>query len=157
MTKRSEACLALIRLGTRMAAGFDQRFADAGMTQAQFRLLLAVWQKGGSEGVEPSVLAEYLLIERATVSYFERNLLENGFIARLPGSDRRSHRLILTEKGGAALSQSGAKATELGRETLECFDEAEMETLHDLLMRLDKQLRIMAQRRESGEPTKETK
>ena len=60
----SEVCTALMRIGTRMAAGFDQHFSRVGITQAQFRTLLAIHQEGGREGITPSALADHLLIER---------------------------------------------------------------------------------------------
>ena len=43
----------LMRIGTRMATGFDQHFAELGITQAQFRILLAVWEQGGAAGIAP--------------------------------------------------------------------------------------------------------
>ncbi|HET9480124.1 MAG TPA: MarR family transcriptional regulator, partial [Candidatus Polarisedimenticolia bacterium] len=89
-------CTALMRIGTRMAAGFDQRFAGSGVTQAQFRLLLAVRQEGGPEGVAPSALADHLLIERASVTFLANCLVERGLLERRPGENRRSHRLRLT-------------------------------------------------------------
>ena len=63
----SHLCTALMRIGTRLATVFDQRFSRFGLTQAQFRLLLAICEAGDA-GVTPSALADQLLIERAAVS-----------------------------------------------------------------------------------------
>jgi hypothetical protein len=71
-----------------MATGFDQHFATLGITQSQFRVLLAVWEQGGSEGIAPSVLADHLLIERGTVSVLTNRMMEIGWLARRPGENR---------------------------------------------------------------------
>src|SRR5687768_15250257 len=91
-------CTALMRIGTRMATGFDQHFADLGSTQAQFRSLLAVWKQGGAEGIAPSVLADHLLIGRGTISILTNRMVERGWLARKPGENRRTYRLTLTAK-----------------------------------------------------------
>src|SRR4028118_1594151 len=92
----SRICTALMRLGTRMATAFDQHFAAEGITQAQFRTLLAVWELGGEEGVAPSVLAEKLFLERATVTVLTTRLVERGWLERAAGENRRTFRLVLT-------------------------------------------------------------
>jgi DNA-binding MarR family transcriptional regulator len=94
-------CTALMRIGTRMATGFDQHFATLGITQAQFRILLAVWEEGGEEGIAPSALADYLLIERGTVSVLTDRLVRGGWLFRKQGESRRTYRLMLTDAGQA--------------------------------------------------------
>lgn len=151
LSVKSEVCLALMRVGTRMVTGFDQRFAEHGITQAQFRVLLAVHFAGGNEGIAPSVLADHLLVERATISLLETRLVKHGLLQRLPDPlTRRSHRLRLTAAGGRMLQELGERATDLGRETLAVFDSDEEAVLLDLLTRLEQQLRAMARRREDA-------
>lgn len=148
---KSQVCLALMRIGTRMVTGFDQRFAEHGLTQAQFRVLLAVHFTGGDEGIAPSALADHLLIERATVSLLETRLVKHGLLQRLPDPlTRRSHRLRLTPAGGQMLQELGQKATALGQETLSVFGSDEEAVLLELLTRLEQQLRAMARRREDA-------
>ena len=77
----SWVCRALMRIGTRMATGFDQHFAELGVTQAQFRILLAVWEQGGAQGIAPSVLANHFLIERSTISILTNRMVERGWNA----------------------------------------------------------------------------
>jgi DNA-binding MarR family transcriptional regulator len=88
-----------------MATGFDQHFADLGITQAQFRILLAVWEQGGAEGIAPSVLAHHLLIERGTISVLTNRMVERGWLARRPGENRRTFRLTLTQTGRQLLEK----------------------------------------------------
>jgi DNA-binding MarR family transcriptional regulator len=111
-------CTALMRIGTRMATGFDQHFAGLGITQAQFRVLLAVWQQGGDEGIAPSVLADHLLIERGTVSVLTNRMVERGWLQRRPGENRRTYRLALTKTGGQVLQEVVPRAVALADHTL---------------------------------------
>jgi len=111
-------CTALMRIGTRMAAVFDRHFESLGITQAQFRLLLELWEEGGEDGLAPSVLAEHLLIERATVSVLTQRLVSRGLLMRRPGENRRTHKLALTETGRGLLFQVLPHATALAEDTL---------------------------------------
>lgn len=139
--RASRVCLALMRVGTRMAVGFDQRFTHFGITQAQFRLLLAVWHCQGELGATPSALADYLFLERATVSVMINRLLGEGLLSKLPGENRRSYRLGLTEKSGALLRQMGPEAQALADKTLEAFTPAELHQLERHLKALEALLR----------------
>ena len=140
----SRVCLAVMRVGTRMAVGFDQRFAPFGLTQAQFRLLIGVWNCGGREGATPTALAEYLFLERASVSVMVKRLLAEGLLARLPERDRRSYRVVLTEKSGALMTVVGARAQALADETLADFPAAELKAFEGALKRLEERLRADA-------------
>ena len=111
-------CTALMRIGTRMATGFDQRFAEPGITQAQFRILLAVWEQGGAEGIAPSALASHLLIERGTISILTSRMVEQGWLERQPGENRRTFRLTLTPTGRQLLDKVIPLAIELADHTL---------------------------------------
>lgn len=137
----SRVCLALMRVGTRMAVGFDQNFAHFGITQAQFRLLIAVWNCGGRDGATPSALADYLFLERATVSVMINKLLGEGLLAKLPGENRRSYKLTLTEKSGALMRSMGPEATALADTTLAAFTQQELHQLEAHLKALEQRLR----------------
>lgn len=139
----SHLCTALMRIGTRMATGFDRWFADRGLTQAQFRTLLAVWEQGGEAGVAPSVLADHLLIERATVTVLTTRLVERGLLARQPGENRRTFRLVLTEPGGRLLQEFVPHAVALADWTLAGIPVEELSELSALLEKIEKRLREM--------------
>lgn len=140
----SRLCTALMRLGTRMAAGFDQHFARSGLTQAQFRLLLAVWEEGGGQGITPSDLADYLLVERATVSGLAAALVDRGLCERRPGENRRSHRLALTERGGELLGRVVPRAVRLADYTLSSLTPAQLLALREGLETIEARLRDYA-------------
>ncbi|MBC8140040.1 MAG: MarR family transcriptional regulator [Armatimonadetes bacterium] len=139
----SQLCLALMRVGTRMSARFDVRFAPHDLTQAQFRALLGVWQMGQGDGaVTPSALADFLLIERPTATALVAKLVNRGLLVRVPApGDRRSHTLHLTQSGGELLQSAGEAATRLGEKTTASFGEAEQVMFLQLLTRMEEHLR----------------
>lgn len=137
----SWVCTALMRLGTRMATGFDQHFAPIGVTQAQFRILLAVWEESGAEGIAPSVLADRLLIERATVSVITSRMIERGWLARRPGENRRTFRLFLAPEGERLLDRLLPSAVALAEATLEGIDPAVLAQVRQTLEIVEARLR----------------
>lgn len=132
--------LALMRIGTGMATAFDRFFADLGVNQAQFRMLLAVWREGGSEGIHPSQLAHHLLVERGTVSVLSQRLVKRGWLQRLPGPDRRSHRLALTAAGGEMLGKVAERATKLGADTFADIGDEQLRQIKQLLQLIEERL-----------------
>jgi DNA-binding MarR family transcriptional regulator len=134
-------CTALMRIGTRMATGFDQHFADLGITQAQFRILLAVWKQGGAAGIAPSVLADHLLIERGTISILTNRMVERGWLARKPGENRRTYRLTLTAKSRQLLDKVIPRAVELADQTLAGISPTQLRQLRANLELIEARLR----------------
>ena len=134
-------CTALMRIGTRMATGFDQHFAELGITQAQFRILLAVWEQGGAEGIAPSVLANYLLIERGTISILTNRMIELGWLWRKPGENRRTYRLTLTTAGGQLLKKVIPLAVELADHTLSGISPTQLQQMRRNLEQIESSLR----------------
>jgi DNA-binding MarR family transcriptional regulator len=137
----SHLCTALMRIGTRMATVFDQHFDTYGITQAQFRVLLAIWDYGGVDGMAPSMLADRLLIERATISVLTARLVTWGWLERVPGENRRTFRLTLTETGWAKLREVLPHAVVLADETINGFDREELRAALTLLEKLEARLR----------------
>jgi DNA-binding MarR family transcriptional regulator len=134
-------CTALMRIGTRMATGFDQHFAELGITQAQFRILLAVWEHGGAEGIAPSLLAHHLLIERGTISVLTNRMVERGWLARRPGENRRTFRLTLTPTSQELLEKVIPLAIELADHTLSGISPAHLGQLRTNLELIEAGLR----------------
>jgi MarR family transcriptional regulator, transcriptional regulator for hemolysin len=134
-------CTALMRIGTRMATGFDQHFAELGITQAQFRILLAVWEQGGAEGIAPSLLAHHLLIERGTISILTNRMVEHGWLARKPGENRRTYRLMLTSTGRQLLDKVIPLAVELANHTLSGISPTQLHGLRANLELIEVRLR----------------
>jgi DNA-binding MarR family transcriptional regulator len=133
-------CTALMRIGTRMATEFDQKFARLELTQAQFRVLLAVW-KAEEGSITPSTLAEQLLIERATVSVLTTRLVERGWLARVPGENRRTFSLVLTGTGTTKLHEALPQAVALADEKMAGFPREDLHQTLALLEALEARLR----------------
>jgi DNA-binding MarR family transcriptional regulator len=134
-------CTALMRIGTRMATGFDQHFAELGITQAQFRILLAVWEQGGAEGIAPSALANHLLIERGTTSILTNRMVELGWLVRKPGENRRTYRLALTATGRQLLDKVIPLAVELADHTLSGISPSQLQQMRANLELIESRLR----------------
>lgn len=124
-----------------MATGFDQHFAELGITQAQFRILLAVWEQGGAEGIAPSILANYLLIERGTISILTNRMVELKWLARKPGENRRTYRLTLTSQGKQLLKKVIPLAVELADHTLAGISPAQLRQMRRNLELIEASLR----------------
>ena len=140
----SMVCTALMRVGTRMATGFDQHFAPLGITQAQFRTLLAISEQGGKEGIAPSALADHLLIERASVSVLTKRMVDEGWVARRPGENRRTFRLVLTKAGSQLLHTQIPRAVALANETLADISPTQLRRMRASLDLVETRLRAAA-------------
>lgn len=137
----SWVCTALMRIGTRMATGFDQYFSELGITQAQFRILLAVWEQGGANGIAPSALATHLLIERGTISILTNRMIEHGWLVRSPGENRRTFRLTLTPAGKQLLNKVAPLAIKLADHTLAGISPAQLKQMRANLELIEAGLR----------------
>ena len=93
------------------------------------------------DGIAPSTLAAQLLIERATISVLTTRLVGRGWLARTPGENRRTFRLVLTEAGRDRLQEVLPHAVALAEETLSGFSMKEMHGTLALLERLETRLR----------------
>lgn len=124
-----------------MAATFDQHFAAWGITQAQFRLMMAILEEGGATGISPSALADHLLIERATISVLTQKMVERGLLMRLPGENRRTFQLALTEAGKELLFAIIPHAVTLAEDTLSSIDQAELQEMRLMLDSIENRLR----------------
>ena len=139
----SHVCTALMRIGTWMAMVFDRTFRDLDLTQAQFRLLVAIYNVEDG-GVAPSDLAEVLLIERATVTVLTARLVDRGLVERLPGANRRTHMLRLTEEGAALLERAIPPAMHLADAALTEIERTDLEQARRLLDTIEARLRRMS-------------
>jgi DNA-binding MarR family transcriptional regulator len=128
-----------------MAAGFNQHFDKLGLTQAQFRVVLAVWNLGAGGGVTPSELAAYLFLERASVSVLLKKLFDKQLLAPQAGENRRSYRVTLTEQGVALLRRASPTAQSLADATFEGFAPADVQRFEEMLRTLETRLRTDAQ------------
>lgn len=124
-----------------MVTLFDQNFADYHITQAQFRVLLEIEDRGGDTGIAPSVLADHLLIERGTVTVLTSRLVDQGWLMRMPGENRRTFRLCLTAAGRSKLEEVVPLAVSLADEALDSVAREKLQMLLKHLAKLEAHLR----------------
>jgi DNA-binding MarR family transcriptional regulator len=122
-----------------MATHFDQHFAEFGITQAQFRLLRAI-QMSETASIAPSALAEHLMTERATISVMTHRLVERGLLTRLPGANRRTFSLALTEAAQELMQQLLPTALVLADNTLKGINEDDLSDLRAMLTIIERRL-----------------
>ena len=94
----AESCVAVrVRLLNR----FVTALCEAGLrghdvSVAQVNILVAV---GCSDPLTPTEVAARLVLDKSTLSRDVEALLAKGWLSKLPGDDKRSHRLLLTPTG----------------------------------------------------------
>jgi MarR family transcriptional regulator for hemolysin len=114
-----------------MRTRFDSRARDLGLTRPQWRVLVFLAR---SEGINQSGLAEIIEVERMTLGRMIDRLEVAGLVERRPdASDRRVHRLYLSEKARPLLDEMVVLANELQDEALDGLSDADRNTLRSLL------------------------
>ncbi len=107
----------------------DQRARELGTTRAQWAVLSRLHR---CEGVKQSELAEMLDLAPITLGRLIDKLSGAGLVERRDdATDRRAHRLYLTEKAAPALVSLGALAEDLMGRALAGVDETTIQAMHD--------------------------
>lgn len=130
-------CNAMMRIGTYMATVFDREMANSGLTQAQFRTLLSLL----AEPLSPGELARRSMLEKATVSLVAQRMVAAGWLLRMPGANRRTHLLALTEQGHQMLQACLPAANNLAGLATGALNPLEQVQLQTLLLKLENHLR----------------
>jgi MarR family transcriptional regulator for hemolysin len=117
----------------------DQRARELGTTRAQWAVLVRLQR---CEGVKQSELAEALDLAPITLGRLIDKLTGAGLVERRDdASDRRAHRLYLTEKAAPALLSLGALAEDLMGKALAGLDDETIRALHSGLTRIKANLK----------------
>ena len=113
---------------------FDAHTEGMQVSGRQYATLLAL---EANDALHQSDLAEWLGLDRTTVTYLVDGLEKRGWIARQRDpADRRAHRLHLTEDGVAALAKIRPAARAATQALLAPLDNNEQTQLRTLLVRL---------------------
>ena len=129
----------LLAENTRLVrANFRRRAQHLGLTQPQWRILLAI---SNYPGIMPSVLAEKLEVHPVTVTQSIDRLVKTGWILRKrQEEDRRTCNLFLTDQAEPILGELNLIAKQTHATAMAEFAEAEIKQLEDLLQRMKKNL-----------------
>jgi DNA-binding MarR family transcriptional regulator len=96
---RQCACSAARRKSRELTRFYDETMRGSGVRVSQFSLLATLIQTGPMAATR---LAEFLGLERTTLTRNLRPLLRDGFVRIDEGADRRVHKVAITRKGEEA-------------------------------------------------------
>ncbi len=98
----------------------------------RFNIMSALFKSGGE--MTPSEIAEAVFREKNTITAVLNTLEKEGVVRREPSSsDRRSVKVVITDKGWKVANELNPIAQELSREALVCLDKEKVEELVETL------------------------
>ena len=97
------ACANLRRASRAVTQVYDEELRETGLRTTQFTLLQALEL---TAPVTQGRLADLLFIDSTTLTRSLRPLIQKGWVASVPGSDKREHSLLLTSLGRKELKQA---------------------------------------------------
>ena len=95
-TTRQCACSAARRRSRELTRFYERAMRGSGLRASQFTLLATLIQTGP---IPATRLADFLGLERTTLTRNLRPLLRDGHVIIEPGADRRVHKVAVTPKG----------------------------------------------------------
>lgn len=98
-------CITMCRAANAITSFYDEGLAPAGITTKQFSLLINLSRLGEASTVE---LADFVNLERSTVTRNLKALLERGWIEDRAQEGRRNHKYAVTQKGQEKLEETDA-------------------------------------------------
>lgn len=122
----------LLRMASNAVShGFARRVEAESATVAEWAVLRMLYDE---TALAPSVLAERMGLTRGAVSKLAQRLIDKGLVARTDSnSDRRAHRLSLTDRGRGAVPALAALADAHDAAFFAVLDAGEREALRRLL------------------------
>ena len=105
----------------------------------RFSVMSAIFKNGGE--MTPSEISESVYREKNSVTAVINTLEREGVVRREPSpSDRRSVKVVITDKGWKEANRLSPIAQELSREALACVDKDKVEDLVEILRDLREKL-----------------
>ena len=105
----------------------------------RFNIMSALFVNGGE--MMPSEIAESVFREKNTITAVIKSLEREGVVRREPSaSDRRSVKVVITDKGWKEANRLSPIAQELSRECLACIEKGNVEDLVETMRDLREKL-----------------
>ena len=105
----------------------------------RFNIMSTLFKNGGE--MTPSEIAENVFREKNSVTAVINTLERQGVVRREPSpDDRRSVKVVITEKGWKEANRLSPIAQELSREALSCMDKEQVENLVGMMRTLRESL-----------------
>ena len=102
------------------------------VTLIRFHIMSTLFTNGGE--MTPSEIAESVFREKNSVTAVLNTLERQGVIRREPSSDdRRSVKVVITDKGWKEANRLNPIAQQLSREALSCIEKGQVEALVDIM------------------------
>lgn len=97
-------------------------------TLIRFHIMSTLFKNGGE--MTPSEIAGSVFREKNSITAVINTMERQGVVRREPSpNDRRSVKVVITDKGWQAANQLNPVAQELSREVLSCIDKEQIEAL----------------------------
>ncbi len=97
-------------------------------TLIRFNIMSTLFKNGGE--MTPSEIAESVFREKNSITAAINTMEKQGVVRREPSpDDRRSVKVVITDKGWKEANQLNPVAQELSREVLSCIDKEQVEVL----------------------------
>jgi len=108
-------------------------------TLIRFNVMSTLFKNGGE--MTPTEIAESVFREKNSITAVINNLETEGVVRREPSpDDRRSVKVVITDKGWKEANRLSPIAQELSRETLACLDKNKVEELVETMRTLRENL-----------------
>lgn len=105
----------------------------------RFNIMSTLFKNGGE--MTPSEIAESVFREKNSITAVINTLERQGVVRREPSTnDRRSVKVVITDKGWNEANRLSPIAQELSREALSCMDKQQVEELVDNMRMLRESL-----------------
>ncbi|MEO5951381.1 MAG: MarR family transcriptional regulator [Chloroflexia bacterium] len=130
--------LYMMRVFTKMERMGDENIQGLGLTGAQFDVIAQLSQ---NEGISQQGLSEKLFVTKGNVCGLLGRMEEKGWVKREDDpTDRRAHRLYLTEAGRQLAERVMPVQEQFIVEQMSVLTDEEQTTFRSLLRQLDKSL-----------------
>ncbi|OGO02143.1 MAG: hypothetical protein A2Y90_03050 [Chloroflexi bacterium RBG_13_52_12] len=105
----------------------------------RFHIMSTLFKNGGE--MTPSEISESVFREKNSITAVINTLERQGVVRREPSTnDRRSVKVVITDKGWQEANRLSPIAQELSRETLACMDKDKVEDLVEIMRNLREKL-----------------
>ena len=108
-------------------------------TLTKFNIMSTLFKNGGE--MTPSEIAESVFREKNSITAVINTLERQGVVRREPSTDdRRSVKVVITDKGWKEANRLNPIAQELSREALSCLEKGTVEDLVDIMRQVRESL-----------------
>jgi len=122
-----------------LARFFEVQLKHQEISFIRFNIMSTLFKNGGE--MTPSEIAETVFREKNSVTAVINTLERQGVVRREPSSeDRRSVKVVITDKGWQEANRLNPVAQELSREALSCMDKEQVDNLVGMMRTLRESL-----------------